>query len=295
MSVSVPMNEIRVGDCISGMQSLPDNSIDLAFADPPFNIGYEYDVYHDRQGDREYLDWSKQWLTGVKRLLKPHGTLWIAIGDEYAAELKVLATRQLGLICRNWIIWYYTFGMNCRTKFSRPHPHLLYLVRNPKRFTFNASDPAVRVPSGRQRDGDGRAHPDGRIPDDTWILRPSDVDGLFSQNDDTWHIPRVNGTFRERQGWHGCQMPEQLLGRIIRACSNPGDIVLDPFLGSGTTAVVARKLARRFLGFELSPEYAANAKRRVASVHEGDPLAGGKLSVSTASTAQDDPRQLRLL
>lgn len=191
------------------------------------------------------------------------------------------------------MFWYYTFGMNCQTKFSRSHTHVLYFVVDRQHFTFNASDPAFRVPSARQRDGDGRAHPEGRIPDDTWILRPSDAVGLFDPCGDTWHIPRVNGTFRERQGWHGCQMPEQLLARIIRACSNPADLVLDPFLGSGTTAAVAKKLGRRFLAFELSPEYAAKARQRVATVHQGDPLAGGEVSARRSPAA--DSRQLRLL
>jgi site-specific DNA-methyltransferase (adenine-specific) len=84
----------------------------------------------------------------------------------------------------------------------------------------------------------------------------------------------VAGTFAERRGWHGCQMPEQLLGRIIRACSNKGDVVLDPFAGSGTTPAVAKKLDRRFIGFELSPEYARNIKERLASIRPGDPLVG---------------------
>jgi DNA modification methylase len=100
---------------------------------------------------------------------------------------------------------------------------------------------------------------------------------------DTWDFPRVCGTSKERAGWHGCQMPEPLLGRIIRACSDPGDVVLDPFGGSGTTLVVAKKLHRRFLGFELSPEYAAAIRRRLDDARPGqslsgspEPTAGGK-------------------
>src|SRR5947209_8508762 len=82
---------------------------------------------------------------------------------------------------------------------------------------------------------DARANPRGRLPDDTWILRPQELPKAFGADEDTWYFPRVCGTFKERAGWHGCQMPEQLLGRIIRACSNRGDVVLDPFAGSGTT------------------------------------------------------------
>src|SRR5690606_15586883 len=129
--------------------------------------------------------------------------------------------------------------------FTRSHAHLFYFIRNPNAFTFNDAD--IRVPSARQLVyGDRRANPQGRLPDDTWILRPQDLPEGFGPEEDTWYFPRVCGTFRERTGWHGCQMPEQLLGRIIRACSNEGELVLDPFGGSGTTLAVAKKLRRRF-------------------------------------------------
>jgi site-specific DNA-methyltransferase (adenine-specific) len=250
------------------------SSIDLVFADPPFNIGYDYDIYDDRRGTESYLDWCKAWGREVARTLKPDGAFWLAIGDEYAAEMKVLFHRELGLSLRSWVIWYYTFGVNCTRKFSRSHAHLFYFVNDPKRFTFN--DQAIRVPSARQLIYfDSRANPQGRLPDDTWILRPQDVPEGFAPESDTWYVPRVCGTFKERAGWHGCQMPEQLLGRIIRACSNPGETVLDPFGGSGTTLAVAKKLGRRFLGFELSTDYAAAITTRLGATRVGQPLEGG--------------------
>ncbi|MEY3032452.1 MAG: adenine methyltransferase YhdJ, partial [Planctomycetota bacterium] len=130
-------NCVHRGDCLDFLGQLPDGSVPLAFADPPFNIGYDYDTYDDRRSSGDYLDWSKRWLTEVCRILRPDGTLWLAIGDEYAAELKVIATRELGFTCRSWVVWYYTFGVNCRQKFSRSHAHLFHLVRDPKAFTFN--------------------------------------------------------------------------------------------------------------------------------------------------------------
>ncbi len=262
-------------DCIAGMARLPDGCVDLAFADPPFNIGYEYDVYEDRRAADDYLDWCRQWMTQVRRVLKPDGTFWLAIGDEFAAELKVLATRELGFVCRNWVIWYYTFGVHCKNKFTRSHAHLFYLVRNPRRFTFHAD--AVRVPSARQLVyADRRANPLGRMPDDTWILRPQDLPNGFAADSDTWYFPRVCGTFKERAGWHGCQMPERLLARIIQATSNEGDLVLDPFAGSGTTLAVACKLRRRYLGFELSADYTQRILERLSAIKPGDPLAGAE-------------------
>jgi DNA modification methylase len=285
------LNKIHQHDCITGVQKLSAGSVDLAFADPPFNIGYEYDEYDDKREAEDYLDWSKRWLSEVVRVLKDDGTFWLAIGDEYAAELKVLMTRELGLTCRSWVIWYYTFGVNCKNKFSRSHAHLFHMVKDEKQFTFNADDPQIRIPSARQLVyGDKRANPKGRLPDDTWILRPQDIPESFQANEDTWYFPRVNGTFKERKGWHGCQMPEQLLGRIIRACSNEGETVLDPFTGSGTTLAVAKKLARNYLGYELSEQYAARAKDRLKDITPGDPLNGAENPLTSAPNTKNGRR-----
>jgi site-specific DNA-methyltransferase (adenine-specific) len=268
-------NQLYQGDCVEGMARLAAGSVDLVFADPPFNIGYDYDVYDDRCPAELYLDWTRRWGREVQRVLKPDGTFWLAIGDEYAAELKILFQKELGFHCRSWVVWYYTFGVNCTKKFSRSHAHLFHFVRDPKRFTFN--DRAIRVPSARQLVyNDKRGVPEGRLPDDTWILRPQDLPAGFRADEDTWYFSRVCGTFKERAGWHGCQMPEQLLGRIIRACSNPGDLVLDPFAGSGTTLTVAKKLGRRWLGYELSPNYVARIEARLAAAAEGQPLEGAE-------------------
>ncbi len=209
--------------------------------------------------------------------------VWLAIGDEYAAELKIEA-QKIGFQCRNWVVWYYTFGVHCKQKFTRSHAHLFYFVKNSEDFVFNVE--AIAVPSARQLVyGDRRANPSGRVPDDTWILRPQDCDG-FQNEEDTWYFPRVAGTFKERAGFHGCQMPEQLLGRIIRACSNPGQIVLDPFSGSSTTVAVAKKLDRRFLSFELSSEYQRLGTERLNRIQVGDRLEGAEEpKVSAPSTA----------
>lgn len=282
----IPATGLTTGDCIAQMKKLPEGCIDLAFADPPFNIGYKYDVYDDRKSVDEYLDWSEAWMREVSRVLKPTGAFWLAIGDEFAAELKVLATRTLGLHCRNWVVWYYTFGVHCKSKFTRSHAHIFYFTKDAKQFTFN--DEQIRVPSARMLVyGDKRANPKGRVPDDTWILRPQDAPESFSSEEDTWYFPRVAGTFKERAGFHGCQMPEQLLGRIIKCCSNEGEIVMDPFAGSGSTLVTAKKLGRTPLGFELSKDYAKQVRERLSSVKEGDPLVGAENPLTSApSTAK---------
>jgi len=291
------LDQVYQGDCIERLAKLDAGSVDLAFADPPFNIGYDYDVYQDRREADDYLTWSRQWIEAVKRVLKDDGTFWLAIGDEFAAELKVLCTRELGFHCRSWVVWFYTFGVHCKSKFTRSHVHIYHFVKDPKKFTFNSM--AIRVPSARQLVyGDKRGDPDGRVPDDTWmmtpvlpadvptrdgfILRPQDIPERFPTHSDTWLFSRVAGTFKERAGFHGCQMPEQLLGRIIRTSSNEGDRVLDPFAGSGTTLAAAKKLNRRFLGFELSKKYVAMIKKRLAAIKSGDPLEGPENAATSA-------------
>ncbi|MFT5300734.1 MAG: DNA modification methylase [Mariniblastus sp.] len=268
------IGKIHQGDCIKGLKKVPDGSVDLAFADPPFNIGFKYDEYKDRLEDDQYLAWSHDWISQVHRVLKDNGTFWLAIGDEYAAELK-LEAQKIGFHCRSWVIWYYTFGVNCKKKFTRSHAHIFHFVKDKNDFVFNHDDMDIRVPSARQLVyNDSRANPNGRMPDDTWILRPQDLVNGFEPDEDTWYFPRVAGTFKEREGFHGCQMPEQLIGRIVRSCSSPGDIVIDPFSGSSTTIAVAKKLARRYFSFELSKDYVRLGQKRLDGISVGDKLDG---------------------
>ena len=186
------VNKIICGDCIEVLSKVRRPFADLIFADPPFNIGYEYDKYNDKQKRENYIAWTEKWMEVCKKVLQPNGSFYIAIGDEYAANVKVIAD-ELGLFMRNWVIWHYTFGQQMKKKFARSHTHIFYFVNDEKNFTFN--DYAVRVPSDRQLVyNDKRANPEGKMPDDVW-------DGY----------PRVCGTFKERAGWHPCQMPENLL------------------------------------------------------------------------------------
>ena len=289
--MAIVINSVIEGDCLEGMKQLADGFVDLVFADPPFNIGYHYDVYQDNLEDNEYLGWSRQWMEEVIRVLKDDGSFWLAIGDEYAAEMKVLMQRTLGMTCRSWVIWYYTFGVNCQKKFNRSHAHLFQMVKDPDNFTFNAD--AIRVPSARQLVyGDKRANPRGRLPDDTWILRPQDLPDGFQPDDDTWYFPRVAGTFKERSGFHGCQMPEQLLGRIIRISSNEGELVLDPFAGSGTTLAAACKLRRKYLGYEISTDYVKAIRQRLGDIQPGDDLDGAAEPLLSAPST-DKGRKLK--
>ncbi|WP_404306204.1 DNA-methyltransferase [Neorhodopirellula lusitana] len=291
MSIAKSKNQVHQGDCVKLLGEVEEGSVDLVFADPPFNIGYDYDVYDDTQQSDDYLKWCRQWIDGVYRALKPDGTFWLAIGDEYAAELKIEA-QKAGFQCRSWVIWYYTFGVNCVNGFSRSHTHLFHFVKNPKKFTFNRPNPQIRVKSARQLVyADNRANPNGRLPDNTWILRPQDAPTSFSPSHDTWYFARVAGTFKEREGFHGCQMPEQLLARIIRSSSSPQDLVLDPFGGSGTTMSVAKKLGRQWMGFELSEDYATYINERLAKTHVGDPIDGAEDPIQSSPSTKQGKRR----
>jgi DNA modification methylase len=243
------INKIICGDCIELLSKVHKPFADLVFADPPFNIGYKYDKYYDKVKSKNYIAWTKDWMTVCKNVLKSHGSFYIAIGDDYAAHVKIIG-QELGLFLRNWIIWHYTFGQQTKNKFARAHTHIFYFVKDKKTFTFN--DHAVRVPSDRQLIyNDKRANLKGKMPNDVWN-----------------QYSRVCGTFKERQGWHPCQMPENLLARIIAASSNPGDTVLDPFNGSGTTTAVAYQLGRKYLGIDISQNYVENASKRLTELKE---------------------------
>jgi DNA modification methylase len=294
-------NQIIQGDSIKVLNEGPKGWVDTVFADPPFNIGYLYDGYNDERKTDDYLQFSKDWMTAVKHCLKPNGSFFLAIGDDYAADLCVIARRQLGFNLRNWIIWHYTFGQQPKNKFARSHTHILYFTMDEKNFTFNPD--AIRVKSARQTTyGDLRANPKGKLPDDVWYLRPQEASEaeaqLFSGESDTWNVSRVCGTFKEREGWHGCQMPIGVLNRIITASTHPGDIVLDPFNGSGTTCVSAALLGRQYVGIDQSEEYVGYARKRLdhalAATVVPEPTAGNA-TVFPINAVTDPSRKSKVM
>ena len=239
-------HQVIQGDCVEHLPRFT-GKVHLLFADPPYNIGFKYDRYDDNRQYTDYTAWTNRWIAAATEALTPHGSAFFMIGDEYAAETR-MAVRAAGLHLRNWIVWSYSFGQHRPEKFGRSHVHIFYAVKDPKTFTFN--EESLRIPSRRGMVyNDRRTDPRGRMPDDTWTC-----------------FPRVCGTFRARQEWHGCQLPEDLLARIITGCSNVGDLVLNPFAGSGTTLVVAKRFNRRALGIELSEKYVEHAERRIAAM-----------------------------
>ena len=252
-SLHNPMAEIYVGDCCEWLNdylfSRGDKSsfADLVFADPPFNIMQKYAGYEDGKPTPDYELFMYRWLQLCACSLTPTGSMWVNIPDQLAAETVVyLKGQELKLI--NWCINSQRFGQWRRGNFIVSKTHLLYFARDKATRTWNPD--AILVPSLRaSKYNDKRTlktkRPGKRVPLDVW------------------DFPRVQGNNKERWPGHPNQIPEQLLKRIILACSNEGDLVLDPFLGSGTTSVVARALGRRSIGIEISAASAESAFERI--------------------------------
>ncbi len=258
------------GDAVERLAEVQDGTVQLACVDPPYNIGFDYaGEYDDARPKEQYLDWSRRWLSAVLPKLTADGSLWLFMSDEYVAELKV-AAESIGFKLRGWHIWFFTFGVHCTGKFNRAHQHMLW-------FGVGDTTPAfyqdqVLVPSARQaRYKDSRANPKGKTPDDVWILfrdqLPADPGDI-----DVWLESRVAGTFKRRDPEATNQLPEQLVGRIVSACSKPDDLVLDLFAGSGTVPVVAKKLKRQGVGFEQSINIATRAQTRFEKAVAGEDL-----------------------
>ena len=259
---SHPHGEIWVGDALRWLPTLQRESIDLIFADPPYNIKKaEWDTFESQQA---YLDWSLQWIQEAARILKPDGTLYICGFSEILADLKLPASRYFAG-CR-WLIWHYKNKANLGSDWGRSHESILHF-RKSKEFTFNIDD--IRISYGnhtlkypehpqaetsqyggaKNKERIWQPHPDGAKPKDV-IEIPTTCNGMHEKTP------------------HPTQKPEELLRKLVLASSNPGDIVIDPFLGSGTTAVVSEQLGRRWKGCDIVSEYCQWAAERVELVQE---------------------------
>ncbi|HLP85863.1 MAG TPA: site-specific DNA-methyltransferase [Phycisphaerales bacterium] len=258
----------HIGDCrkiLPALDAVRNSQVSLVFADPPFNWNRAYDRWDDKMPEREYLDFTYTWINHCVQALRPGGSLWINIPDDWAAEITAFLKGRFegtpgvpALAARmhmeNWCIWHYRFGQNTTKRFINSKVHALHFVKEGGTPIWNAnevleqSDRAAIYDDPRTQSKKDGMPPGLRVPMDVWY-------GQF------WG--RVQGNNKERRGYHDNQLPEVYLERVIRACSNEGDLVMDPFLGSGTTGVVALALNRNFIGTEFSPENAASACERI--------------------------------
>ncbi len=254
--------EIWVGDAVAWLSSLENESVDLVFADPPYNIKKAaWDTFESQQ---EYLDWSLKWIEQAARVLKPAGTLYICGFSEILADLRLPASRFFRG-CR-WLVWHYKNKANLGADWGRSHESILHL-RKSSQFTFNVDD--VRVPYGNHtlkypEHPQAETSQYGRGDGKTRIWQPHP---RGAKPRDVLEIPTTCNGMHEKTP-HPTQKPEELLRKIILASSNIGDRVIDPFLGSGTTAVVAEQLERKWKGCDISLEYCQWAVHRIELVED---------------------------
>ncbi|MBX3373145.1 MAG: site-specific DNA-methyltransferase [Phycisphaeraceae bacterium] len=254
-SAAAPDTRVYVGDCRDVLASLPDRgSVDLIFADPPFNWDVPYENWNDGMPRDVFEKFTFEWLDGCIEALAPHGSLWVNIPDDTAAEIVVHLKRR-GLTMINWCVWHFRFGQNRSSSFIMSKVHALYFAKDPDARRWNPD--AILEQSDRAAIyGDARtmakeSNKGMRVPMDVWY-------GPY------WG--RIQGNNLERRHQHHNQIPEVYLERVILACSNEGDLVLDPFLGSGTTCTVARAWNRRSIGIEYSAVNARSAWSRITEV-----------------------------
>lgn len=236
--------KIVIGDAISEMQKLKSEAFDLVIADPPYNLGKDYGNNHDIRGFEEYLKFSRNWLVEAHRILKPSGTLYVFMGFKFISYLYDILDRGLGMYFNSWIIWHYTQGIGKTKGFSPRHDDILMFTKSTD-FLFNLDD--IRVPQKYYRE---RNNMRGANPGDVWE---------FS------HVHYCN----ENRQNHPTQKPEGLMERMILASTNEGSLVLDPFLGSGTTLRVCQQLNRVGIGIEINPDYAKMAHKRLQKEFSG--------------------------
>lgn len=245
------------GDSIEWMKTINDESIDMVFADPPYNI--KKADWDDFGSQERYIEWSMRWIEQASRILKPTGSLYVCGFSEILADLKHPSMRYFSS-CR-WLVWFYRNKANLGKDWGRSHESILHLRK--KDFGhINYDD--VRIPYGKHT----LKYPDHPQADSSqygrkgshWTPNP-----LGAKPKDVVEIPTTCNGMNEKTP-HPTQKPEELLRKLILASSSEGDLVLDPFSGSGTTAVVASQLHRQWLACDENPEYNQWATQRLDSI-----------------------------
>ena len=238
------------GDCFDCLQDVQDESVDLIFADPPYNIGKKFGDFVDSwSSDQDYAEWCYQWLDLCIKKLKPNGSLYVMTSTQAMPYIDLWLRKRLTVLSR--IVWHYdSSGVQAKKYFGSLYEPILFCVKDPEKYTFNAADVEIEAKTGAIRKLiDYRKE----IPTP---YKTSKVPG------NTWYIPRVRYRMSEYEE-HPSQKPEALLERIIKASSNIGDSVLDPFAGTFTTCAVAKRLGRKTIGIEMQSVYFKIALRRL--------------------------------
>lgn len=245
-TAGLKMNKIEIinKDAIISLRQLKSESVDLIVADPPYNLGKDYGNDSDHKEFDEYLSFSKEWLSEAHRVLKKTGTIYVFMGVKFISYLYNIMERDLSFQFNSWICWHYTQGIGKKKGFSPRHDDIL-MFNKTQSFTYNLDD--IRVPQKYYRE---RNNMRGANPGDVW---------LFS------HIHYCN----ENRHDHPTQKPEGIIERMVLASSNEGDLVVDPFAGSGTTLRVCQQLHRACIGMEINQDYVRLIESRLAKPFTG--------------------------
>ncbi|MFW5983492.1 MAG: DNA-methyltransferase [bacterium] len=254
-------NKVYNKDCLKGMKKLPDDSVDLIITDPPFNIGKQYNSpFKDKKSKDEYIEWCKKWLKECIRVLKANGSLYLFNYPENNAYLMPFLDEHL--LFRRWMTWHYpTNTGHSKYNFTRTQHSILFYIKGKKasEATFNKEEIAepYKNPTDKRIKKLIESGSKGKTPYDVFKY---DYNG-----EDLIEMNIVKNVCKDKTN-HICQLPVKLIDVFVKASSNPGEIVLDPFMGSGTVGVSAKKNGRKYLGFEISRDYHKIIQERLKSV-----------------------------
>ena len=241
-------NQIHRGDAVAGMKTMEGDSVDLIITDPPFAIDFKasrsnynrtgslvLNGYHEI-AKKDYLDFSKNWMREAHRLLKPTGSAFVFSGWNNLKDI-LIAADDIGFITTNHIIWKYQFGVFCKRRFVTSHYHCLFLCKDEKARRFF---PSSRFSQTEKTENGGSSR--------------------YRDMEDVWTIKREYWTGKTKTP---TKLPSELISKCLAYASQKGDLVLDPFMGSGQVAYVAREEGRRYIGFEIVKDYADFARKRL--------------------------------
>jgi adenine-specific DNA-methyltransferase len=255
-------HKIIHGDALYALQTMvPDSAVDLIFADPPYNIGKNFSGHIEKwETEEAYLDWCYQWLDLCLQKLKPNGSLYVMTATQFMPYFDIYLRRKINILSR--IVWSYdSSGVQARKYFGSMYEPILYAVKDKADYTFNAADILIEAKTGARR---------------KLIDYRKAVPAAYSTEKvpgNVWDFARVRYRMDEYEN-HPTQKPVALLERIIRASSNEGDLVLDPFSGTFTTCTVAKDLGRNCIGIEMQEAYIKIGLRRMqlAAEYKGEML-----------------------
>jgi site-specific DNA-methyltransferase (adenine-specific) len=255
-------NKIIHGDSLDILSvEVPNSSVDLIFVDPPYNIGKNFNGHKDKWAtDDDYLNWCYKWIDLCIKKLKYNGSMYIMTSTQFMPFFDIFIRKRMTILSR--LVWYYdSSGVQAKNYYGSMYEPILFCVKNPDSYTFNSDEILVEAKTGAKR----------KLID--YRKNPPQIYSSEKVPGNVWEFARVRYRMDEYEN-HPTQKPIALLERIIKASSNVGDLVLDPFSGTFTTSFVAKQLGRKSIGIELQEEYVKIGLRRleIANEYKGEKL-----------------------